>query len=55
MTMIIVTHEMAFARNLADKVHFMADGCIEESGPPDRIFGRPESPRLRNFVASMIK
>jgi ABC-type histidine transport system ATPase subunit len=54
MTMIIVTHEMAFARNLADQVHFMADGRIEESGDPDQIFKRPESPRLRAFIASMI-
>jgi ABC-type polar amino acid transport system ATPase subunit len=55
MTMIIVTHELAFARNLADQVHFMVDGLIEESGPADQIFGRPESARLRNFLVWMIK
>ena len=54
MTMIIVTHEMAFARNLADRVHFMAQGNIEESGTAEQIFKRPENPRLRSFVTSMI-
>jgi ABC-type polar amino acid transport system ATPase subunit len=54
MTMIIVTHEMAFARNLADRVHFMADGRIAESGTPDEIFKNPANPQLRSFIASML-
>jgi ABC-type polar amino acid transport system ATPase subunit len=55
MTMIIVTHEMAFARNVADRIHFMASGRIEESGTPEEIFMRPEDPRLCSFIASMLK
>jgi ABC-type histidine transport system ATPase subunit len=54
MTMVIVTHEMGFARRLADRIHFMAGGRIEESGEPDAIFGSPRSARLKAFVASMI-
>ncbi|MCA1444163.1 amino acid ABC transporter ATP-binding protein [Ensifer sp. IC4062] len=55
MTLIIVTHEMGFARKLADVVHFMADGHIIESGPPDQIFDRPESPRLSSFIRSILR
>ncbi len=50
-TMIVVTHEMAFARDVADKVIFMADGVIEECGTPDEVFGNPKSPRLKAFLA----
>ena len=53
MTMVIVTHEMNFARRVADRVHFMAAGEIEEFGSPEQIFSAPKSARLRNFVASM--
>ena len=49
-TMIIVTHEMEFARAVADKVIFMADGVIEESGAPEAIFTDPKSPKLRVFL-----
>ena len=50
-TMIVVTHEMAFARDVADKIIFMADGVIEEAGTPDEIFYHPQSPRLQAFLS----
>ncbi len=50
MTMVIVTHEMAFARAFADKVIFMAGGEVVEAGSPDAIFDRPQSPRLQAFL-----
>ena len=49
-TMIVVTHEMEFARNVADKVIFMADGIIEEEGTPNDIFLNPKSERTRMFL-----
>lgn len=48
-TMIVVTHEMEFARNVADKVIFMSNGVIEESGTPDEVFGNPKSESLKAF------
>lgn len=50
MTMVIVTHEMAFARAFAHKVVFMADGEVVESGPAEAVFGSPRAPRLQNFL-----
>jgi polar amino acid transport system ATP-binding protein len=50
MTMVIVTHEMAFARAFAHKVVFMADGEVVESGPPEAIFEDPQAPRLQTFL-----
>jgi len=50
-TMIIVTHEMNFAREISDKVVFMADGVIAEEGDPERLFTDPQSPRLKAFLA----
>ena len=50
-TMIIVTHEMEFARHISDKIIFMADGIIEEQGTPEEIFERPQSEKLRTFLA----
>ena len=50
-TMIIVTHEMGFAREISDKVIFMADGVIAEEGEPTELFENPKSPRLRAFLA----
>ncbi|MBE5775086.1 MAG: amino acid ABC transporter ATP-binding protein [Clostridiales bacterium] len=50
-TMVIVTHEMEFARNVSDKVLFMADGVIEEMGTPEQIFETPQSPRTRAFFS----
>ena len=49
-TMIIVTHEMEFAKNVSDKVLFMADGVIEEEGAPNEIFETPKSEKLKNFL-----
>ncbi|MBM6824069.1 amino acid ABC transporter ATP-binding protein [Veillonella magna] len=54
MTMIIVTHEMAFAREVADRVIFMADGIIQEEGTADEVFGAPKSPRTKAFLDSML-
>ena len=50
-TMIIVTHEMDFARHVADKVIFMADGVIEEQGTPEEVFDHPKSEKTRAFLA----
>ena len=50
-TMIVVTHEMEFARGVADKVIFMADGVIEETGTPDEVFGNPKSPKTKAFLS----
>lgn len=53
MTMIIVTHEMAFARNVSDRVVFMDNGIIEEDGTPEEVFGNPKSPRLKEFLSNV--
>lgn len=50
-TMVIVTHEMEFARNVADKVIFMASGNIEEMGTPEEVFGNPQSERTKLFLS----
>ena len=50
-TMVIVTHEMGFARGVSDKVLFMADGKVEEFGTPEEIFDNPKSEKLKNFLA----
>ena len=55
MTMIIVTHEMAFAREVADRVIFMADGKIQEEGTPEEVFGNPQNPRTQVFLNSMLR
>lgn len=52
-TMIVVTHEMGFARDVADRVIFMADGVIEEEGTPDEVFGNPKSEKTRAFLAGV--
>ena len=49
-TMIIVTHEMEFAKNVSDKVIFMADGVIEEMGEPNQMFSNPKSEKLKAFL-----
>ncbi|MCV3210069.1 amino acid ABC transporter ATP-binding protein [Mesorhizobium sp. YC-39] len=54
MTMIVVTHEMGFARKVADQVAFMDEGRIVEVGPPADIFDRPKSPRLKQFLAEVL-
>ena len=53
MTMIVVTHEMGFARRVADRVVFMADGQIVEEGVPDAFFDHPKSQRARDFLDSI--
>ena len=54
MTMIVVTHEMGFARRVADRVVFMADGQIVEEGTPDEFFEHPKSQRARDFLDSIM-
>ncbi|MDR3537469.1 MAG: amino acid ABC transporter ATP-binding protein [Acetobacteraceae bacterium] len=54
MTMVVVTHEMDFARDVADRVVFMADGAIVEQGPPEVLFTAPRSPRTRQFLHSIL-
>ncbi len=49
-TMIVVTHEMEFARRVADRVIYMADGVIEEYGEPEQVFANPQSPKLKAFL-----
>ncbi len=51
LTMLIVTHEMAFARDVSDRVIFMADGIIEEEGTPEEVFGSPKSEKTREFLS----
>ncbi len=55
MTMVVVTHEMGFAREVADELVFMADGTIIEHGPPERLFTAPKSPRTRQFLQSVTE
>lgn len=54
MTMVIVTHEMAFAKEVADRVIFMADGIIQEQGKPEDVFEHPQNERTQNFLKSML-
>ncbi|MQA94697.1 MAG: ATP-binding cassette domain-containing protein [Streptosporangiales bacterium] len=54
MTMIVVTHEMGFAREAADTVVFLDRGVAVETGPPTQIFGDPQSPRLQQFLADVL-
>ena len=53
MTMICVTHEMGFARDVSDRVAYFHDGIVEEIGSPDQIFGDPESEHTRKFLAKV--
>lgn len=53
-TMLVVTHEMGFARRAADRVVFMADGCIVEEATPEAFFGAPESARAREFLSRIL-
>jgi polar amino acid transport system ATP-binding protein len=54
MTMIVVTHEMAFARDVADRVIMMADGQVVEDGPPAQLFSAPRHPRTKAFLARIL-
>ena len=54
-TMVVVTHEMGFARQVADRVVFMADGQIIEEGTPEHFFENPENPRVKQFLGKILK
>jgi glutamine transport system ATP-binding protein len=54
MTMVVVTHEMGFAREVADRVIFMDDGVLLEEGPPEKIFTKPRHERTKSFLAKVI-
>jgi polar amino acid transport system ATP-binding protein len=54
MTMVIATHEMGFAREIADRVCFLDDGVILEQGPPDQMFSAPREPRTQQFLARIV-
>ncbi|MBR1886452.1 MAG: amino acid ABC transporter ATP-binding protein [Schwartzia sp.] len=55
MTMVVVTHEMTFARNVSNHVIFMDKGLIVEQGPPSKLFGNPQEERTRAFLGNMLK
>ncbi len=54
MTMVVVTHEMGFAREVGNRVLFMADGVVMEQGSPEEIFSAPKSPRLQDFLSKVL-
>ena len=54
MTMIVVTHEMGFARDVADRVIFMSDGVIVEEGTPEQIFDNPQQQRTKEFLSCVL-
>ncbi|MGL6017211.1 MAG: ectoine/hydroxyectoine ABC transporter ATP-binding protein EhuA, partial [Gibbsiella quercinecans] len=53
-TLVVVTHEIGFAREVADNVVFMVDGRIVEQGSTDQVLNHPQHPRTRNFLASVL-
>ena len=55
MTMVVVTHEMGFAKNVADEVWFMADGYIQEKAAPQQFFAQPQTPRAQDFLAKVLE
>jgi polar amino acid transport system ATP-binding protein len=54
MTMMVVTHELGFAREVADRVVFMDHGAIVESGPPAQVLGSPREPRTQAFISAVL-
>ena len=54
MTMVVVTHEMGFAREVADRVIFVDEGVIAEEAPPEEFFNNPKSPRLKEFLSKVL-
>ena len=54
MTMVIVTHEMGFAREVSDRILFMDEGVIKEADTPENIFGNPKNPRLKEFLSKVL-
>ena len=55
MTMVIVTHEMAFAKSVSDRILFMVDGKVEEEGTSEQVFEHPKSERTKAFLKSILK
>jgi polar amino acid transport system ATP-binding protein len=55
MTMVIATHEMSFAREVADEVAFLHEGKLVESGPPEKVLGEPERPETRRFLSRLLE
>jgi polar amino acid transport system ATP-binding protein len=55
MTMVVVSHEMGFARAAADRVLFMDDGRVLEEGPPEQVFGAPRQERTRAFISRIAR
>jgi len=55
MTMVVVTHEMGFARSAANRVVFMSDGCVIEDRTPEDFFTSPESDRAKDFLSKILK
>ena len=55
MTMVVVTHEMGFARQVADRVLFVDNGVIAEEGTPDEVFGNPQNPRTQAFLNKVLE
>jgi polar amino acid transport system ATP-binding protein len=55
MTMLIATHEMGFAREIANRVCFLDGGVILEQGPPEQIFSEPQEPRTRQFLQRIVE
>lgn len=54
MTLLIVTHEMGFAKNVASRILFIADGVVAEDAPPTEFFENPKNPRLKNFLSQVL-
>ena len=54
MTMVVVTHEMGFAREVSDRIIFLHNGVIEEEGPPERIFSDPQKERTKQFLKKVL-
>ena len=54
MTMVVVTHEMGFAREVANRVVFMDEGLIKEQGSPEEFFRNPKEPRLKEFLSKIL-
>jgi len=54
MTMVVVTHEMGFAREVGNRIFFMDGGRITEQGTPEEVFGNPQNPRLKEFLSKVI-
>jgi glutamate transport system ATP-binding protein len=55
MTMIVITHEMGFARKAANRVVFMSDGSLVEQAPPDEFFDHPQSDRAKDFLGKVLE